>query len=263
LTLTIIFLSNNANSDTNAPLKPFNITYPTAIEYLKIPQNSINHDFRIENGDIVELIDGKWIANKNDAVLKAVKNISSGEGVFILGSPAVIKQQATLDVSSINQDRLPVRGAKINDGVFLVREERVKDNNDFIPEFTIYKYDKSILEISKFRLKENPYNLSLENMWPLNSDMAAIVLKSNRNPYINTLLIYDIKRQCIVGMREFSEIAFNPETYSLLTVDSLPNSSNIKDALVAFRKRATSYTVQPNKPIPVGLSDLSSLIIIR
>ena len=56
-----------------------------------------------------------------------------------------------------------------------------------------------------FRLRENIYNQYLDELWAINEQTLAIVMRSSRHPGINTLLFYDLSRNEIVGMREFSK----------------------------------------------------------
>jgi len=82
-------------------------------------------------------------------------------------------------------------GAIVDGKTILVVEKRVVvAAHDVETHYLLFSHDGGFAKMAEFKLAENPYNLYLDNAYPVGKEILAIILSGSRQPYVNAIMFF-------------------------------------------------------------------------
>jgi hypothetical protein len=228
LILAIAFFSAAISSSGEINAENFDIKVPKTVSFLDAAAGT---QLRMVDGKFEARKDGKYSASNLPESLQKI-SVSGSSNEIILGAPATVDDYVLVDARKINNDnRTPTAAAFINGSIIAILENRVFVGSGVETHFAVFSRNGDFRKIAEFKLRENPYNLCLNNAYAVSSNLVAILLRSSRHPYINALVFFDISRSDAVGYREFSRIQYLPNQHSIWLAQEVPNCVNLMDAV--------------------------------
>jgi len=238
---------------------------PAQVTFLDVAPNAVEGRFVLKGGRVyVEGADGKTVEGKVTPITEGPLATYQGQGVYVLGAPAVVFGTRTVDVpDSVADERATVRGSLLEDGVVFVREKRVADSSNgaqVVTSFSVYRAKGSEVQpLQTFSFRDNVYNQYLDQVWPLDRRLLAIVTRSSRHQAISTLFLFDLERLAVVGMREFSRFQYLPERRSFWMMQSVANCENMDQMLDIAKERAVVVPIYTANAISEGFKDVAGI----
>src|SRR2546421_1466021 len=245
--------------------EPAALELPAKVTFLDVPPTAIEGRFILKGGRVyIESARNKMVEAKVPKMTTEPLASYQGEGVYVLGAPAVVFGKRKVEVPESLADRgVTVRGSLAEDGTVFVKEKRAIDPSNagrVVTSFSVYRAKGSEVQpLHMFSFKDNAYNQYLDQVWPLDARTLAIVTHSSRHPAISTLFLFDLERKAVVGMREFSKFQYLPERGSFWMMQSVANCDNMNDVLNEAKKNAAVFPIYTDGAISDAFKDLAGI----
>jgi hypothetical protein len=239
---------------------------PAKVSFLDVPPNSIEGRFVLQAGKVyLNGAGGKMVEAKLPVITAESLASYQGEGVYILGAPAVVAGTRTIEVPELLAGKgATVRGSITDDGILFVNEKRAPDPSDLgrvVTSFSVYRAKGTDMQtLGTFSFADNVYNQYLEEIWPIDGRTLAIVSHSSRHRAIRTLFLFDLKQKRVVGMREFSKFQYLPHRESFWMMQSIANCENMSEMLEAAKKDAVVLPIYAKGVISDAFKNLEGIM---
>lgn len=238
---------------------------PAKVTFLDVPANAIEGRFILKAGKVyLESAGSKMVEAKIPVMTAEPLANYQGDGVYILGAPAVVSGTRTIEVpESLADGGATVRGSLMEDGIVFVNEKRATDPSAagrVVTSFSVYRAKGTDIQpLGTFSFADNVYNQYLDQVWPIDRRTLAIVTHSSRHPAISTLFLFDLERKSVVGMREFSKFQYLPRRGSFWMMQSVANCENINEVLDAAKKNAVVFPIYTDGVISDAFKDVAGI----
>lgn len=244
---------------------PVALELPANVIFLDVPPNAIEGRFVLNAGKVnLESVANKRVEANLPVITKEPLASYRGEGRYILGAPAVVLGERTIEIpESLADPGATIRGSLVGDAAVLVKEKRETDPSEagrVITSFSVYLAKNGKAEpLQTFSFDDNIYNQYLDQVWPVDRRTLAIVTKSSRHAAISTLFLFDRERKAVVGMREFSKFQYLPERQSFWMMQSVANCDNLNEVLDAAKKNAAVFPIYTGGAISEAFKDITGI----
>lgn len=233
---------------------------PKVIKFYDVPAGT---RALVENGSFVaRQTDGQYSKDELPESLKGVP--PSPDNCIILGAPATVTKYLDVDASQVDHGgSTPTVGVLVKSHVILVTERRVKTGDAVETHFLVYSFEGGLKQIAEFKLKDNVYNVRLDEAYAFSPAGIGIVLRSSRHPYMNALIVFDIDKARVAGYTEFSLLQYMAKENGLWCVDSVANTVEREQEVDELSRKTKVLPIYKNGALNKDIFEAESLLNVE